>query len=226
MIMYKQIKICLKSIFLRMKNINKVKFGSKSVVAFNAEFEGCNAIGDNTIFSGKLGYGSYVSSRSVINATVGRYTSIGAEVMTVSGNHPTEVFVSTHPLFYSVKTAVGQTYVDKTLFEEYNYADKCNNRSVIIGNDVWIGSRAIIMEGVTVGDGAVIAAGAIVTKNVEPYSIVMGVPAKAVKYRFDEKQREFLKEFKWWDKPEEWIRKNADKFRNIEMFCDFSENVD
>lgn len=75
----------------------------------------------------------------------------------------------------------------------------------IIGNDVWIGYGAIIMNGVTIGDGAIIGAGAIVTKDVEPYSIVVGVPAKRIRYRFDENTIKKLLELKWWDLPDEVI---------------------
>ena len=74
------------------------------------------------------------------------------------------------------------------------------------------------MEGVTIGDGAIIAANALVTKDVVPYSIVGGVPAKHIKWRFDESQRDFLINFKWWDKPVEWIKENADSFDEINSF--------
>ncbi len=74
-----------------------------------------------------------------------------------------------------------------------------------IGNDVWIGYRAFIKAGVTVGDGAVIGAGAVVTKDVEPYSIVGGVPAKIIRYRFEENIRKQLLDLKWWDLPEKFI---------------------
>ena len=72
--------------------------------------------------------------------------------------------------------------------------------STIIGNDVWIGAKAIIRSGVTIGDGAVIGAGAVVTKDVPPYAIVAGVPAKIIRYRFDEELRKALLAAKWWDR--------------------------
>ena len=78
---------------------------------------------------------------------------------------------------------MGFTYVDKTVFNETRFAK--DQYKVVIGNDVWIGSYTRIMEGVTIGDGAVVAAGAIVTRDVPPYAIVGGIPAKIIKYRFD-----------------------------------------
>ena len=69
-----------------------------------------------------------------------------------------------------------------------------------IGNDVWIGLNATILDGVTIGDGAIVAAGAVVTKDVPPYAVVAGVPAKIIKYRFTESQIDFLLKFRWWEK--------------------------
>ena len=111
-------------------------------------------------------------------------------------------------------------YVNKQLYKELKFADEENRISVIIGNDVWIGSNASIMEGVTIGDGAVIAANALVTKDVKPYEIVAGVPAKNMKWRFNEDEREFLERFKWFEKPESWIKENAFKFKDIKGFRD------
>jgi len=78
---------------------------------------------------------------------------------------------------------------------------------VVIGSDVWVGYEALVLSGVTIGDGAVIAARAVVTKDVEPYSIVGGNPAKHIKYRFDEPTREALLRIKWWDWPEEKVKR-------------------
>lgn len=74
---------------------------------------------------------------------------------------------------------------------------------IIIGNDVWIGAHVIIMDGVTIGDGAIVAAGAVVVKDIEPYAIVGGNPARFIKYRFDEDTRRRLLTSRWWDKPHE-----------------------
>ena len=95
----------------------------------------------------------------------------------------------------------------------------------IIGNDVWIGANAIILQGVTIGDGAIIAAGAVVTKDVPPYAIVGGVPAKVIKYRFSDDVILKLLEIKWWDKPEEWTTQNLDKFTDVSGFVKFLEET-
>ena len=90
--------------------------------------------------------------------------------------------------------------------------------SIIIGNDVWIGDNVLIFEGIRIGDGAIIAAGAVVTKDVDPYAIVGGVPAKLIRKRFTQDQIDFLRAFKWWNKPESWIKSNVEDFTNIEVF--------
>lgn len=100
----------------------------------------------------------------------------------------------------------------------FNCSEWVGNSKVRIGNDVWIGANAVILPGVTVGDGAVIAAGAVVTKDVKPYSIVGGVPAKLIKYRFEPWQIELLLKLKWWDWPLEKIKENITLFQNPKKF--------
>lgn len=92
---------------------------------------------------------------------------------------------------------------------------------VEIGNDVWIGNDVTLFDGINVGDGAIIANGAIVTKDVIPYSIVGGVPAKLIRMRFTETQILNLKEFKWWNKDFNWLRNNYTIFSDIENFLNF-----
>jgi virginiamycin A acetyltransferase len=86
-----------------------------------------------------------------------------------------------------------------------------NKGDIVVGNDVWIGFEAVIMAGVTIGDGAIIASRAVVTKDVEPYSIVGGMPAKLIKKRFPDDVIDRLLELKWWDWDEEKIKENLDK---------------
>lgn len=183
-------------------------------------FEGKNRICNGTsVENSKIGYSSYVGSNStIINANIGRFTSIGPNVSIIIGQHPTRTFVSTHPVFFSMEKQIGYTYVSSQLFDEFKYSDEECKYSVVIGNDVWIGNGAKIMEGITIGDGAIIAAGAIVTKNVLAYAIVGGVPAKIIKYRFQNDEIEYLLKIKWWDKDEKWIRDNAKYFYDIKYF--------
>ena len=88
--------------------------------------------------------------------------------------------------------------------------------SITIGNDVWIGQDVNIISGIEIGNGAIIASGAVVTKSVLPYSIVGGVPAKHIKFRFSESKIEFLQKFSWWEKDCEWLVSNLSEFSDIE----------
>lgn len=99
--------------------------------------------------------------------------------------------------------------------KEDRYAE--SKPPIRIGNDVWIGDSAMLMDGIVIGDGAVVAADAVVTKDVPPYAIVGGVPAKLIRYRFeDQKTIQSLLDAKWWDQPIEWLQKNADAFSCVD----------
>ena len=184
----------------------------------NTRLEGTNMIcNDSCIAGSSLGRCSYVGCDCYIPKTkIGRYCSIAQGVRVVMGNHPVSQFVSTHGAFYSKDFFV--SYTKKQKYKEYSYADENEEFFVEIGNDVWIGSDVLILNGIKIGDGAVIAAGAVVVKDVEPYAVVGGVPAKHIKYRFNESQREFLLKIKWWDSTEDKISQNADLFENIDEF--------
>lgn len=185
--------------------------------ASNVECEGNNVFNKKSIFRGRIGYGSYIGERSCLNAVIGRYCSISSDVKTISGIHPTTDFVSTHPCFFSTKKQAGFTYVSNDCFTENIFVDT-EQHLVEIGNDVWIGSNVLIMPGIHIGDGAVVAAGAVVTKDVEPYSIVGGVPAKVIKRRFSDEQIKELLAIQWWNKNGDWIKQNAEAFSDINVF--------
>ena len=87
-----------------------------------------------------------------------------------------------------------------------------------IGNDVWIGQGTKLLNGIKIGNGAIIAAGSIVVKDVPSYSIVGGTPAKIIKMRFSQAQIDYLESFKWWDKSNSWLKAHCDFFDDIELF--------
>ncbi|MDE6634235.1 MAG: CatB-related O-acetyltransferase [Bacteroidaceae bacterium] len=132
---------------------------------------------------------------------IGRFCSIacGAKFLFNCANHSLKSLSSyTFPLFYE----------EWGLNKSDVVAAWDNRGDIIIGNDVWIGFEAVIMAGVHIGDGAIIGARAVVTKDVPPYSIVGGVPAREIRKRFDAATIERLQALKWWDWPEERIRQN------------------
>lgn len=153
-----------------------------------------------------VGSYSYIAKLSEISyADIGKFCSIGAEVLIGVGKHPPN-FISTSPVFYStLNKQLGFSFSDKQLFEEFS---RCK-----VGNDVWIGSRVMILDGITIGDGAIIAANSVVTKDILPYSVVGGVPAKLIKMRFDDTTIEKLLQEKWWDWNIEDIKKKLPFFQ-------------
>lgn len=131
---------------------------------------------------------------------VGAYTSIASHVIITGRNHPIDC-VTGHPIVYNKKLGfIPNNRMDLIKIKK--------NSEVIIGNDVWIGQHAIILPNVKIRDGAVIGAASVVTKDVPPYAIVGGNPAKIIKYRFTQSIIDELLKIKWWNWSEEKIKKN------------------
>lgn len=215
--MYKRLKRMIHTLLVIIKHRDKnVKISINSYIGRNSVLEGANRIGSETKFFGDMGYGSYIGENCRISAKIGRFSSIASEVKTLSGTHPSSTFVSTCPAFYSLQKVNGLAFTSTQKFEEYKKVDE--DYDVIIGNDVWIGVGVSILGGITIGDGAIIAANATVTKDVKPYTIVGGIPAKKISQRFTESKIEYLLKFKWWNKNIEWIKENAEKFVDIDVF--------
>lgn len=138
------------------------------------------------------------------NLSVGRYCSIASGVSIFSRNHP-YWNPSTSPLFYNSN------------FNQSICTDSVDYGKLSIGNDVWIGQYAVVLPSChIIGDGAVVGAGAIVTKDVPPYAVVVGNPAKVIKYRFNKETIDWLEEIKWWDWDVEELKQAASSFQSVE----------
>lgn len=156
---------------------------------------------------------SYISNNSTItNVTIGKFCSIGAAVQIGLAPHPSRVFVSTSPAFYSAENPGCPVTFQKTK----SFSDAVPKTR--IANDVWIGANVIIPGGVDIGTGAIVAAGAVVVKDVPPYAIVGGNPAQIIRYRFLEDEIKFLLESEWWNWPSEEFFRRVDEFSDIAKF--------
>lgn len=146
---------------------------------------------------------SYIARNcNATNVKIGKFCSIGPNFCCGLGLHPTNG-ISTAPMFYSKAKQNGVSLVKEVVYEE--------QKQTTIGNDVFIGANVTIIDGVSIGDGAVIGAGAVVVKDIPPYAVAGGVPAKVIKYRFDQDIIEKLLKLQWWNWSDEELQKVADK---------------
>ena len=160
-----------------------------------------------------VGRYSYVAGNAQVrDCEMGAFCSLGPEILIGLGIHPLQ-YVSTYPGFYAPDLVSCRTN-----FVHAKKIPLVEHAPIIIGSDVWIGARAIVRDGVNIGHGAVIGAGALVTKDVAPYSIVGGVPARLIRMRFSDDIVARLLELRWWDRPIEWIDAHAPDFIEVEDF--------
>jgi phosphonate metabolism protein (transferase hexapeptide repeat family) len=148
---------------------------------------------------------------SIIYSEVGKFCSIASHARLNPGNHPMERVTQHHMTYRRVQYGFDDT--DDESFFNWRRADK-----VTVGHDVWIGHGAILLPGVTVGTGAVVGAGAVVTKDIEPYTIVVGVPAKPIRRRFAPEVAGQLMAIAWWDWPRELLEERFTDFNDLELF--------
>jgi virginiamycin A acetyltransferase len=150
-------------------------------------------IGGRSILTGPI---RIVADKNPIS--IGKFCSVAPE---------TTIWESLHDM-----NRITSYYIFTTVFGEPKERDVVSKGPICIGNDVWIGTRAVIVSGVTIGDGAVVGAGSVVTSDIPPYAVVAGSPARVVRFRFAESIRARLLELRWWDWPEDRIRRNRSLF--------------
>ena len=172
-------------------------------------------VGERTrVAESQFGDYSYVVNDShIIYTTVGKFCSIAAHTRINPENHPLERVALNHFTYRSSAYGLGE--------DDAAFFDWRRSHRVTLGNDVWIGHGAIVLPGVTIGHGAAIGAGAIVTKDVPPFAVMVGVPARQVRLRFAEDTVAALLRVAWWDWPHDQLGKAMADFRELDAaaFC-------
>lgn len=170
-----------------------------------SRFDRTSALGPCArLYNVRLGrYSSIRDHSKVMNAEIGNYSVISKDCLIGLGVHPTNL-LTCHSIFYK-NSPWG-------FHPEWVKPIEHLARVTHIGNDVWIGARALVMDGVTIGDGAIVAAGSVVAKDVPPYAIVGGAPAKLIRFRFPQEMIDRLEEIQWWNLPDERISEVVDLF--------------
>ena len=194
------------------KIFKKLRFAACKNSSFEHDTAFCSG---STILNSSFGCHTYCGyDCKIYYAKIGRFTSIGDNVCIGLQNHRMDL-ISTSPCFISHKDSVRFKISNKELDEP---------QQTIIGNDVWIGDRAIIKAGIELGDGCIVGMGSVVTKNVPPYSIVAGNPAKIIRYRFDRETINKLLEYKWWDLSDKELKALQGFNANQEEFILWAES--
>ena len=201
-----------KILYLWSKFFKKIQ--SKSILNSKIHYTSKVEAGSSVVNSsfGKHSFCGY--NCQIINTDIGSFCSIADKVTIGPTHHPFD-WVSTSPVFYEGIDSV------KAKFSEFS---RQKHKRTYIGNDVWIGINVMIKSGVKIGDGSIIGMGSVVTKNVEPYSIVAGVPAKLVRMRFDKSVILKLKKIKWWNLDEIKLKMYSKEIKNPKKFIQLFNN--
>jgi chloramphenicol O-acetyltransferase type B len=193
---------------------NKMRFrGSKiergcSITSDTRIMTNCHILNDVLLLNSVVSSFSYIGKKCLIqNTTIGSFCSIANEVFIGLGKHPDNLF-STSTLFYRRDNTLRIKLVDV----DYDYEEY---QPIEIGNDVWIGTRAIILDGVKIGHGAIVAANAVVTHDVPPYAIVGGIPARVIRYRFQPEKINKILASAWWSWSLADIKKRMNDLNNL-----------
>lgn len=180
------------------------QLGSAITIKHGAAVFGSRLEGDNVVYQQSeltavnLGRHSYVARDTILNEVeVGRFTSIGPRCLMGTGDHPAR-WVSTSPVFYSLLGQAGVSFGKENKYPE--------RRKIKIGSDVWVGASVFVRDGVEIGHGAIVGAGAVVVRNVVPYSVVAGVPAKEIRSRCSPTIVAKLLNLSWWNWSEALLR--------------------
>lgn len=160
-------------------------------------------------------YSYAVENTQIAYAKIGKFANIASHVRIYASKHPMHL-ASLHHFTYRSSWYFDEAEDNKAFF------DWRAENTITIGHDTWIGHGAVIMPGVTVGNGAIVGSNAVVTRDVAPYAIVVGVPAKQIRQRFDDRTAERMEKLAWWDWPHERLHQTLADFRNLpaEEFLD------
>jgi acetyltransferase-like isoleucine patch superfamily enzyme len=185
-----------------------------------SEFEKNCAVGNNCqVTNTEVGKYSYITEGARIShAKIGKFCSIGPNLRVGMATHPIKKFVSTSPMFHSKYTNLNVSFVKKNEITTHKYIDKKKLFFIEIENDVWIGANVTIMDGVKIGSGAVIGANSLVTKNIPPYAVAVGMPAKIINYRFNKSEIRKLLNLEWWNRDDEWLIHKINLFKDVKKF--------
>lgn len=178
----------------------------------NVDFEQNVKIYNSTfLFNSSVGRHSYIQRNcTILNTSIGRFCSIAEGVKMGLGKHPVSEFISTHPFCYGKNS---EHWLSRNTPPPLDHKFE-ENKNINIGHDVCIGANTIILDGVSIGNGALIGAGSVVTKNIPPYAVAAGVPCKVLYYRFDELKQAELQRAQWWLNDYDVLRRNLSTFKH------------